>query len=86
MNKQTLTEKILIFDRGTIELVESGDLVGSKVIPVEDVKEAVKKRNLELKKIELNLMNNEAEDWDIALSRVRNLINDKDKIFGRKLI
>ena len=55
-------------------------------IETKDVKEAVKKRNLELKKIELNLMNNEAEDWDIALSRVRNLINDKDKIFGRKLI
>ena len=42
MNKQTLTEKILIFDRGAIELVESGDLVGSKVIPVEDVKEFIK--------------------------------------------
>ena len=86
-----MSDKIFQFERGnTVHGKRSKKLVpnasSGERLKVKDVKEAVKKRNLELKKIELNLMSNEAEDWDIALSRVRNLINDKDKIFGRKLI
>jgi len=56
-----------------------------KLFPEKDVKEFISRRTNRLKAIELLLMSNSPSDWDVALDRVRALINDKDKLAGDKL-
>lgn len=51
-----------------------------------DIKEFIKRRNEKLKIIEINLTSNDPDDWEIALARVRDLINDKDKLAGDELV
>ena len=50
-----------------------------------NIKEFIKRRNGQLKMIELNLTSNDPDDWETALARVRALINDEDKLAGDKL-
>ena len=63
-------------------------LGGFIVFQKEHVKEFIKKRNDELKKIELCLTSDDTDQFDIALGRVRDLINDRNQFVkaGGKLL